>query len=42
MPPKNEIAIKDRNSNNRNDSNEYDNNFKNDINDDVTKFRFAK
>jgi hypothetical protein len=42
MPLKNKIIIKDRNFSGRNNFNECGDNFKDNINDDITKFRFAK
>jgi hypothetical protein len=42
MPLKDQMKIRDRNFSDRNDPNEYDNNFENDISNDITKFRFAK
>jgi hypothetical protein len=42
MPPKNEMVIRDRNFSDRNDPNEYGNDFEENINDNIIKFRFAK
>ncbi len=42
MPLKNKIVIRGRDLSDSNNPNEYDNNFKDDINNDITRFRFAK
>jgi hypothetical protein len=42
MPPKDEMTIKGRGLSGRNNPNECGDNFENDINDNITKFRFAK
>jgi hypothetical protein len=42
MPPNDEIAIKGRSSNGRNDPNEYNNNSEDDFGEDIKKFHIKR